>query len=116
MKRNGKRPGKKVFSDAIYKFYGVIESLARHFDVSRKTIHNWITYYDMKADIAEARARVDDKCYIAIIDRIESGDWKAITFWLSVVRGYTKEEELKADQAIKPDTVSTYVRNIIDDE
>jgi transposase-like protein len=76
-----KKPGKANLRKAIDDSGGVIGDIAKHFDVTRRTIYRWLDHYEMRGvlDAARADMRVvaKDVMYQTLVSEPDPDDDKA---------------------------------------
>lgn len=84
-----KRPGRRNLRIAIH-HYGVISEVAKHFDVPRQTIYNWLDYYDMRGEVTAARHQMREVAADVVYARLMAEDaekaWDAAQFVLRHLR------------------------------
>lgn len=73
----GRRPGARNLRRAIYEHGGLIADIARHFDVTRQTIYNWLDHYQMRELIIQARQSMREVAKDVIYQRLMSEDENA---------------------------------------
>lgn len=48
-------PGKVSLRKAIQEHGGLVSDVARHFDVTRQTVYNWLSHYELRNEVTAAR-------------------------------------------------------------
>lgn len=88
-----------LVAEALLKSHGIVSHAARTLKCSRRTIYNYIDQHaEVKAAFDEAREAVIDELEEAFLQRVRSGDTKAIIFGLQTIgakRGYIPHQHLQ---------------------
>lgn len=84
------KPGKRNFRRAIEAHGGIVTEIAKHFDVTRATIYNWLTHYQMRDDLRKARQSMreiaQDIVYARLLSDNEDKSFEAARFTLLHLR------------------------------
>lgn len=76
-----RKPGSASLRKAIRDHGGVISEIANYYEVSRRTIYNWMDHYELRDEIKKARAQMrdvaEDVMYQVLIDEPAPDDDKA---------------------------------------
>lgn len=67
-------PGRANLRKAIKEHGGVLADVARHFDVTRSTIYNWLDHYDLRSEVDNARTSMRNVATDVIYQRLMNED------------------------------------------
>lgn len=67
-------PGRANLRKAIREHGGAIADVARHFDVTRQTVYNWLDHYDLRAEVEAARTSMRMVAQDVIYQRLMNAD------------------------------------------
>lgn len=83
-------PGKTSLRAAIKEHGGLVADIARHYNVSRQTIYNWLDHYNMREELVKGRHMMRDVAKDIVYQRLFAEDddkqWDAAQFVLTRLR------------------------------
>ena len=82
MAYKSKCPDKQSFVEVAREYEGNLSSMGEHYNVTDKTIRNWISRLDCAREVADARTSRDIKARGVIWRKIDEGHLGASMYWL----------------------------------
>lgn len=100
------KPTWKLFRSVILEYHGNLTDIAAHFNVTRRTIHNWISKDPtgkIKKIVEEAREYLLDIAEKSLARKVVDGNLSATIFLLKTLgkyRGYIEKQDYELNGQI----------------